>query len=272
MTLIHPAELERARDLLASADGLLITAGAGMGVDSGLPDFRGDNGFWATYPALGKQQIPFYAIANPQAFHDKPRLAWGFYGHRLNQYRNTVPHEGFQILRRWAGRMPKGAFVFTSNVDGHFEKAGFDPARIEECHGSIHYLQCLNDCHSIWSAEHFMPEINEEACLLTSSLPKCRICNGMARPNIMMFGDWHWTTHRADRQRARLSAWLAGVKSPLIVEVGAGIAIPSVRNFAMRVGCPIIRINPQDAGTGTIGVGLLTGGLAGLRLLDKVWQ
>ena len=41
-----------AAELIAQADGLLITAGAGMGIDSGMPDFRGENGFWKAYPAF----------------------------------------------------------------------------------------------------------------------------------------------------------------------------------------------------------------------------
>ena len=114
-----------------------------MGVDSGLPDFRGTEGFWRAYPALQEARIDFESIANPAALNDTPELAWGFYGHRLALYRRTVPHAVFAILKRWGERMAKGAFVFTSNVDGQFQKAGFDPQRIHECHGSIHHLQCL---------------------------------------------------------------------------------------------------------------------------------
>jgi NAD-dependent SIR2 family protein deacetylase len=69
--------------LIAHADGLLISAGAGMGIDSGLPDFRGDRGFWNAYPALGRIGKRFVEIANPAAFVAMPRVAWGFYGHRL---------------------------------------------------------------------------------------------------------------------------------------------------------------------------------------------
>lgn len=98
---------------LNEADGLLITAGAGMGVDSGLPDFRGNEGFWQAYPALGQQKIPFTEIANGQAFLENPEQAWGFYGHRLNLYRKTVPHAGFGILQALAANLPNGAFVFT---------------------------------------------------------------------------------------------------------------------------------------------------------------
>src|SRR6186997_56076 len=107
----HRQALEQAARCIASADALLIGAGAGMGVDSGLPDFRGDKGFWNAYAPYAKLGLNFVALANPRLFRDDPELAWGFYGHRLNLYRQTVPHAGFQLLRKWAERMPRGCFV-----------------------------------------------------------------------------------------------------------------------------------------------------------------
>ena len=139
-----PADLVAAAvAALARADALLVTAGAGIGVDSGLPDFRGTDGFWRAYPALRHERFEFHEIASPHAFRARAPLAWGFYGHRLALYRATEPHAGFAILRRWIDAMPNGGFVLTSNVDGQFQKAGFDPARIVEIHGSIHAMQCL---------------------------------------------------------------------------------------------------------------------------------
>src|SRR4051812_21640548 len=102
------ALLNRAAQAVQSAGALFIGAGAGMGVDSGMPDFRGDRGFWNAYPPYEKLGLNFIALANPRWFRTDPALAWGFYGHRLNLYRATQPHEGFQILRRWAGRMGHG--------------------------------------------------------------------------------------------------------------------------------------------------------------------
>ena len=122
---LNTSEFQRCAELIEQANGLLISAGAGMGVDAGLPDFRGVNGFWRAYPALAKSGIHFEEIASPDSFETDPALAWGFYGHRLNLYRRTEPHEGHLILRKWADWMANGAFVFTSNVDGLFQKAGF---------------------------------------------------------------------------------------------------------------------------------------------------
>src|SRR6185437_1705178 len=93
---------QAAARLLAQADGLMITAGAGMGVDSGLPDFRGDEGFWKAYPMLGELGISFAEMANPRHFASDPAMGWGFYGHRLQLYRATVPHAGFASLQQVA--------------------------------------------------------------------------------------------------------------------------------------------------------------------------
>jgi NAD-dependent SIR2 family protein deacetylase len=129
-----------------------------------MPDFRGPQGFWGAYPALGRARIAFEEIANPAAFASQPRLAWGFYGHRLQLYRRTVPHEGFQILRQIGERLPHGAHVFTSNVDGQFQKAGFAEDRVSECHGSIHHLQCLDGCHDgIWPAGSSTPKLTKSS-------------------------------------------------------------------------------------------------------------
>ena len=147
---------------------MIITAGAGMGVDSGLPDFRGPQGFWGAYPALGRAGIKFESIASPDYFRSDPVLAWGFYGHRLNLYRKTEPHDGFRVLRAIADKLPHNAFVFTSNVDGQFQKSGFAESQVVECHGSIHHLQCLDGCsEDIWPATELEPEVDEERCRMT---------------------------------------------------------------------------------------------------------
>lgn len=243
------AALARAVDFITQADGLLVTAGAGMGVDSGLPDFRGTEGFWQAYPALGRASLRFEQIASPDNFDSQPRLAWGFYGHRLNLYRSTVPHAGFQGLKTIGACLPKGLAVFTSNVDGQFQQAGFDPLRIAECHGSIHHLQCHRHCcDDIWPADEVVPDIDADACLMISDLPHCPRCGALARPNILMFGDWGWINRRTERQEARVDAWCADVGQRLVViELGAGTAIPTARRYGEYYGGALIRINPREA-------------------------
>lgn len=266
--------IARAAALITTADALLVTAGAGMGVDSGLPDFRGNDGFWRAYPALGDIGLPFTAIASPAVFRSRPALGWGFYGHRLALYRRTVPHEGFAVLQRWASRMVNGAFVFTSNVDGQFQRSGFDPLRVYECHGSLHLLQCLRPCHgAIWEADAFEPDVDADTCQLRGPAPVCERCGSLARPNVLMFGDGGWLDARAAAQEQRLDAWLARVERPVVVELGAGTAIPSVRHFgesvARRRRHGLVRVNPLESAVPEArDVGLAMGALEALRAID----
>jgi NAD-dependent SIR2 family protein deacetylase len=255
-------ELRRAADVLRSADALIIGAGAGMGVDSGLPDFRGNEGFWRAYPAYAKLGLDFASMANPRWFEQDPEFAWGFYGHRLGLYRATNPHPGFALLRTWASRMGHGAFVFTSNVDGQFQKAGFPEERLLEVHGSIHHLQCLGSCPDLSSAAPYTVEVEPETFRARPPLPTCPSCGSLLRPNILMFGDWGWDASRTEDQEQRLTEWLDAVRpgTLAVVECGAGTAIPSVRNFCERVAAggkgTLIRINVREPEVPTSGISL----------------
>ena len=67
----------------------------------------------------------FEQCANPSFLHTNPKYFWGFYGWRLDLYRKTIPHVGFKQLLEICKRPNiSDSFVVTSNVDGHFQKAG----------------------------------------------------------------------------------------------------------------------------------------------------
>lgn len=265
--------LRLASEWLAQADGLLIAAGAGMGVDSGLPDFRGDQGLWRAYPALERAGLRFVEIANPASFDTDPRLAWGFYGHRLALYRRTRPHAGFGLLQQLAEHRENGLAVITSNVDGQFQAAGFAEDVVHECHGSIHFLQCTRPCkQEVWPASSLTPVVDEAQCQWLGELPRCAQCGALARPNILMFDDAEWIPDRTDAQQARLEAWLGKTQHPVIIELGAGTHVPSVRNFNEQLvrthGAKLIRINPRDADVPSkSAIGLSLSALDGLQAL-----
>ncbi|OGQ18735.1 MAG: NAD-dependent protein deacetylase [Deltaproteobacteria bacterium RBG_16_71_12] len=254
------ADEERAAEALAGAEALVIAAGAGMGVDSGLPDFRGPQGFWRAYPPYQKLGLSFEDLANPRWFSDDPELAWGFYGHRLALYRATTPHAGFGVLERLAGRTARGWFVFTSNVDGAFQRAGFDDKRICEVHGAIDVLQCTEArCTGLWSADDVAVDVDQATFRARPPLPTCPRCGKLARPNILMFGDWGWDSSRADQQSARLQDFLRDARGArtVVVECGAGTAIPSVRRFSERLmagGATVLRINLREPDGASIGL------------------
>lgn len=266
------AAIARAARLIGNAEALLVTAGAGLGVDSGLPDFRGRDGFWRAYPALARARIAFEEAACPDTFRRDPHLAWGFYGHRLALYRRTVPHLGFALLRRWGERLPGGLFVLTSNVDGQFAKAGFAAREVCEIHGSIHHLQCLEPCcERIWSASTLEPRVDEAECRWLGELPRCPRCGSLARPNILMFGDGAWIAARTRQQQAELDVWRRQAGRTVVLEIGAGTHVPTVRILGEGLGLPLIRINPGEAEVGSIpGVIIAAGAREALEALDAV--
>ncbi len=268
--------IAEAADAIRRAQALLVTAGAGMGVDSGLPDFRGNEGFWNAYPPYRRLGLSFAELANPRGFRTDPRFAWGFYGHRLNLYRATVPHAGFAILRRWGAAMPYGSFVFTSNVDGQFQKAGFDEARVLECHGSIHHAQCTDPCAEVVrSAEAIVVDV-DEGFRAREPLPRCPACGELARPNVLMFGDGAWVSDRTDTQERRFTRWLSSVPEKpaalVVVELGAGTAVPTVRltgEQLQRRGATLVRINVREPEGPRGTIGLAGGAAATLAAIDQ---
>ncbi len=278
--MIIKEDIKKAALALKNADAVLITAGAGIGVDSGLPDFRGNKGFWKAYPPIAKLELSFSEMANPRWFHNDPQLAWAFYGHRLNLYRKTKPHKGFTQLLEIAEQKIGGYFVFTSNVDGQFQKAGYKKDRIEECHGSIHHLQCSNVCsHKIWEANRTEVEVNEDTFKAEEPLPKCADCGMVARPNILMFGDWNWLPHRTDEQSQRMKKWLKRVYDEkmklVVVEMGAGESVPTVRmkseSVVQMYGGTLVRINPRDYSVSPQHIGIPLGSAEGIeQIFEKV--
>jgi NAD-dependent SIR2 family protein deacetylase len=274
---VDQALIRRAADAVGEADALLFCAGAGMGVDSGLPDFRGDEGFWKAYPPIAKLGYSFIDMADPAWFERDPALAWGFYGHRLNLYRETEPHAGFGLMLKWAARAPRGAFVFTSNVDGQFQRAGFDSDLVEECHGSIHHLQCASPCHpAIWQAAGVEVAVAMETLRAANPLPLCPRCGGLARPNILMFGDFGWLGERAEAQSERLSAWLRGLSGGRItvVECGAGGGVPTVRMTSESLvrlhGATLIRVNPREPRVPEGQISIAAGAAETLAAIDSL--
>ena len=268
--------LELAAKAIEGAEALIIGAGAGMGVDSGMPDFRGPEGFWKAYPPYAKLGLRFEQMASPAHFANDPALGWGFYGHRTNLYRQTRPHDGFAILKAWADRMAHGACVFTSNVDGHFQKAGFDDDRIIECHGSIEWWQCLDDCGvGIFPADGAEIPVDPSTFRAGDPLPSCPRCGEFARPNILMFGDRGWDFRRTQQQRLQVEDWLEGLDpgKTVIIELGAGLAIPTVRLFceesASVLGVPLIRINLREPVVPRGHISLAMGALDALRAIEE---
>jgi len=252
--------------LKAARPRLLIIAGAGIGCDSKLPDYRSSNGLWRDYAPFRNAGISLQQMSRSSLFRDDPTLGWGLYTDRQNLYGMAEPHVGFAILRQLCqqadrGVRNKGWFVFTSNVDSHFQKAGFEEDRICESHGSLRYLQCINRCRDeVWideeyeqclekskgsgvgdetaleNAFHKRRPVDDQFRVSDESIPFCRFgCGNIARPNVSFFSDTSETyvNSRTAMQKTRLKSWIEEVRhagAPLVIlEIGCGTSIHSLR-------------------------------------------
>jgi NAD-dependent SIR2 family protein deacetylase len=264
----------RAAEVVRGARAIVVATGAGMGVDSGLPDFRGDQGFWKAYPAYERIGLSFVDAANPERFDEDPAFGWGFYGHRLHLYRDTEPHAGYGMLLAWGERLGIPVVGITSNVDGHLQRAGFDPARVHEVHGSIHHLQCTVPCSdAIWPCGEDVPV--DPATMRASRVPTCPRCERPSRPNILMFGDGAWLPDRSEAQGRRVAAFLEehGAERLAVLEIGAGTAVATIRwtceRLARTPGSIVVRVNPREADVRPPHVAVPSGALEAIREIDR---
>ena len=231
-------ELRRAAQLLRSADALLIGAGAGMGVDSGLPDFRGTEGFWNAYPAYAKLGLDFASMANPRWFRRDPELRLGLLRPPARAVPRDPPHPGFALLRTWASRhaarrlrlhlqrrrpVPEGGLrrgarrrsprLHPLRPVPRSAAGSSCPPRLGPCGGP-------GDVPGPAAAAH---------------LPGAAARS--LRPNILMFGDWGWDASRTEAQEQRLAEWLDGGAARRVwrwSSAARATAIPSVRRFCER--------------------------------------
>ncbi len=223
--------MKEIRKIISNADKLLILAGAGFSADSGLPVFRSNNGFWDNYPQLqGKE---FTQVSSPDMLYENEDLFQGFYLHRKNLYESTEPHIGYKKLLDFIHKNNIDYYVVTTNVDEHFEKAGYDPNKIYSLHGSIDHWQC-----SKYSCDSEIFKLDRNIEVDQNLIPKnkiyCPKCESIARPNILMFNDFEFNSDRIDEKGRRYRSWYYDIFrkdgiNVTVLEFGAGSAINTLR-------------------------------------------
>lgn len=263
-------------ETIHNARAMIVTAGSGMGVDSGIPDFKGGNGFWDAYPQYRKMGVTFADVADFHHLMTNPHSGWGFYGQRANLYRKLEPHKGFSLLLEWAKRYNLDTFVVTTNVDCQFQKAGFKEDQVLEVHGTVHHLQCSKPCSKeIWeNVETF--DVNEETMRI-SSYPTCPKCGAVARPNILMYGS-SMLYERVSTQEDNYEAFMErnGEGPTVVIEIGAGTWVPTMRQLSERLGrrseCKVIRINPGAPHISAPHFSCAAGALTALQSIENALQ
>jgi NAD-dependent deacetylase len=164
----HPA-LKEAAEAVAKARRAVAFTGAGISVESGIPDFRSPGGLWTVFAPD--------EYATIEAFAETPEKAWKLFraiGKTIAGARPNPAHEALAALEA-AGRL---AGVITQNIDGLHQAAG--SRNVVEVHGDHRRLQCLS-CGRLSP----MPE----SLLDGGSVPACASCGSPLKPNVVLFGE-----------------------------------------------------------------------------------
>ena len=157
---------------LATARRLTVLTGAGVSAASGVPTFRGNDGLWRRHRAQD--------LATPEAFARDPHLVWEWYDWRRQAIARAQPNRAHEVLALWSQRYSAFTLI-TQNVDGLHERAA--TRNIVRFHGSIWDLRCAQGCGArprVWT---------DLSAPLPELPPRCPHCAGLARPDVVWFGE-----------------------------------------------------------------------------------
>ena len=167
--------LNDAHSLVAAATCITVLTGAGISTNSGIPDFRGPNGLWTNNPKAEKMATLQHYLADPEV----RELAWQ---NRIHSpawtARPNAGHEALVALER-QGRLHA---LITQNIDELHQRAGNDPDRVIEVHGTMFKTVC-------WSCGDKLPmETALERVRAGDVDPACLLCGGVLKSDTISFG------------------------------------------------------------------------------------
>jgi NAD-dependent deacetylase len=121
---------------------VVALTGAGVSAESGIPTFRGKEGYWT----VGAREYHPQELATHEAFEAMPWAVWAWYLYRLGVCRGAEPNAGHHALVRLGAAMPERFALVTQNVDGLHRRAGSADRHVLAIHGDISQMRCAGDC------------------------------------------------------------------------------------------------------------------------------
>ena len=212
MTTDVPVELlDRVRGF---GDPVVVLTGAGISAESGIPTFRGPEGYWT----VGAREYHPMELATWEAFQAMPWQVWAWYLYRRGVCRRAEPNAAHHALARLATALGDRLTLVTQNVDGLHRRAGSPATRTYEIHGNIDRMRCAAECSiATWDVPDDIPAIERGTELATELRARltCPRCGGPARPHVLWFDEAY------DEERYALErTWAAARSARLLVIVG----------------------------------------------------
>jgi NAD-dependent deacetylase len=223
ISLANRAAIEDAAVLIRKAERAVVLTGAGISTPSGIPDFRSEGtGLWSRDEPMEVASLITFRTAPERFFHWFQPLA--------SQIFNAQPNAAHLALAEFehSGRLRT---IITQNIDGLHQKAGSQ--HVVEMHGTLRTLSCTN-CFEQFAANPYLPPFIE-----TGKIPQCLNCNGILKPDVILFGE-----------QLPQSAWVeaqgAARQCDLMIIAGSSLEVLPVAGLPMQAldrGAHLIIIN-----------------------------
>lgn len=233
--------MERVLEACRAARGgnIVVLTGAGISAESGIPTFRGKEGYWT----IGAREYQPEELATRQAFQTMPWSIWGWYLYRIGVCRAAAPNAAHEALVRLDAALGDRFALITQNVDGLHRRAGSAEARTFPIHGDISLMRCAAECTPNRYPLPDLPTLGKGEAVPEAgkALLVCPRCGGMARPHVLWFDEMYdEPRYHYETIAARASA--AGLL--VIVGTAAQTTGPwTVLQRATRAGATIVDVN-----------------------------
>jgi NAD-dependent deacetylase len=219
-------QLETARNIVDESSAVVVLTGAGISTDSGIPDFRGPNGLWTKNPAAEKASSLQHYLNDPEV----REAAWQV---RVGSAAWTAKPNAGHLAIVSLERRGKLQTLITQNIDELHQRAGSDPTKVIEVHGTMHRYHCWG-CHDEGPMHVMLDRVRAG-----EADPHCAQCEGIVKSATISFG-------QALVPEVIERAMLAAGECDLLVAVGSTLQVYPVAGtvpLAHKGGAKVIIVN-----------------------------
>lgn len=239
---------ERARGLLRAArDGtgaVVVLTGAGVSAASGIPTFRGPEGYWR----IGSRNYQPEHLATREAFVRMPEAIWAWYLYRRGVCLAAAPNAAHRALVALEKALGDRFVLITQNVDGLHPRAGSSAARTLQIHGNLHFARCLGECGPMEALPEGLGRgFPRDGAIdaATAAALHCGRCGQWLRPHVLWFDEYYDEEHY--RSESAMAA-LADADLLLVVGTAGATALPAALvGAAVRHGVPLLVQNLEPS-------------------------
>ena len=234
----------RGREPHPNGGRLVVLTGAGISAASGIPTFRGPEGYWT----VGSREYRPQEIATWAFFRAQPEVVWAWYLYRRGACLAAQPNPAHHALVEMERGLGERFVLVTQNVDGLHLRAGNSRARTYEIHGNLDWMRCSDACHRgrervAVPAELDVWERGRELDRPTRERLHCAACGAWMRPHVLWFDETY------DEPRYRCESSLRAVEDAcvlLVVGTSGATSLPwAMGQFAVQRGVPVADVNPD---------------------------